>query len=182
MNIELGDAGTEAFEHPSPVRLHGFILQATSMNEVVGVDDAIGVELTSLVPAAEGGQGRLRAHPNGQVELFGQRTVDLEIRFGILQRAHVRVQVRDVDAGVQRFPDLRARLDGRLLGCACLYALDVWPEIALRVHQPRHEASFGHRAPLDPGPLGCVHEVQPEVGFRMVACVAGDLGNTAPAP
>ena len=49
---------------------------------------------------------------------------------------------------VERLPDLRARFDGGLLGRGVpVDALDVWPEIALRVYQSGHDGFVRLRGP-----------------------------------
>ena len=90
------------------------------MNEVVGVDDAVCVELTALVAGAKRRQRLLGTHADRHVEFPGQRAVDLEVRVDELERAHVRVQMCDVDARVERLADLRARLDAACSGVAFL--------------------------------------------------------------
>ena len=91
-----------------------FVLQLV-IDEVVGEDDAFGGETLAQFRVAITGQGLLRGHAHRQVELGRQLEIDLQIPRIVLERAHVRVQVRDIHTRRQCALDLRAALDQGLV-------------------------------------------------------------------
>ena len=173
---QVGEAGAEAIDARAVVREArarrerervGFELVEDRETRGLGRVDATLVvgELAAQVEHARLLLAQARDE-RGQLELVREPEIDVD-ELQVEDRAHVRVDVGHVDAGVERAVDLRAQLAVDLFGDAVRDGLaDGAPHAAIGRDQARYVAA--HRSPAVPVVLTvqCQVHAQVELGPR----------------
>ena len=135
-----------------------------TVDQMVRTQNAIPGQLGSQMPRPKRHEGFLRSHPQRKIELARQPLIDRMIPDIILQRAHVRVEVGDIDARLQRFPNLRPPFVLSLLRRGVGIDLrDGRPQIPLRIHQTRHAVARAHRSPTILLPFAGMRQVDAKI-------------------
>ena len=117
---------------------------------------------------AQASEGLLRSHAKRQIELDGQLQVALHIVRVQLQRAHMRIDVSNVNPGGQRAADLGPPLNESLFGSSVDVNLQHFaPQIALRINETGDLFARRDGTPAVFAPFRRVAQVNPEVLVRM---------------
>ena len=163
VDVDLGDTRAQVGEDPfdGPAASH-----AGDVQQVVGEQDAlVGGQLAE--GKAHDALGRRPGQPHRKPEVDGQLEIDVEELGPQGDRAHVRVEVADVEAPVDRALDLGAELAPDLVEVGVVpHVLDGAGEAAVAVEQ---RGSLGDRPPAVQVVLG----VQRQVHADVLAAVAG---------
>ena len=175
---QLGDTRLEVAQGLHPKLFHALLLLIKVVeNQVVRKNDALGGKLFPQLAEPKPRRRALRRHPQREVELQSELQVNLNVARVVVQRTHVRVEVRHVDTGIERLADLSASLNQRLRRFAVnVHLRDAPPQVTLRIHQPRHLVAGSNRPPAVHLPLGGVAEMDAEVLLRVRLGIARDLG------